>query len=88
MTSIISRIRKRISDPSQVIEAHHQAYPGKIYPPATPGDIATAEEKIGFHLPELLKEIYQIIGNGGFGPGYGLIGIGDGYRDDILRTVP
>lgn len=43
----------------------------QLPPPATPKEIADAEEKIGFPLPPLLKALYTEIANGGFGPHYG-----------------
>jgi hypothetical protein len=53
----------------------------KIHPQATPEQIAATEAAIGFKLPQLFKEIFRRIGNGGFGPGYGLIGVHGGYAD-------
>ncbi|MBB4397876.1 hypothetical protein [Bradyrhizobium sp. ERR14] len=41
--------------------------------PARAGDIASDEEHLRFRLPPLLKRMYADIGNGGFGPGYGLM---------------
>jgi len=40
--------------------------------PVTTEDLIEAEAKLGFPLPPLLKRIYAEVGNGGFGPGYGL----------------
>lgn len=40
--------------------------------PATKEEIAQAETQLGFPLPSLLRRVYLEIGNGGFGPGYGL----------------
>jgi hypothetical protein len=43
-------------------------------------------------LPELLRQCYLRVGNGGFGPGHGMIGLQaidpameDGYRDDLTH---
>ena len=36
-------------------------------------EVKRAEDLLGFRLPELLREIYLNVANGGFGPGYGLI---------------
>ncbi|MEZ6141951.1 MAG: SMI1/KNR4 family protein [Zavarzinella sp.] len=36
-------------------------------------EIAIAEDIIGCKLPNLLQQLYLQIGNGGFGPGYGLL---------------
>jgi hypothetical protein len=59
---LICRVRKRAS---------RQALP----PPASPRELAESEERIGFDLPPLLRSIYSEIANGGFGPGYGFIGL-------------
>src|SRR5262249_3052520 len=44
-------------------------------PPASPGEIEAAEKALGFSLPEPLGLIYTRVGNGGFGPGEGLLPI-------------
>jgi hypothetical protein len=49
---------------------------------ATAGAVASAEERIGFALPPLLRRLYLEVGNGGFGPGYGLLGLPDGHGGD------
>jgi len=36
-------------------------------------DAEASELALGFSVPELLKLVYERVGNGGFGPGYGLI---------------
>jgi hypothetical protein len=38
-------------------------------------DVSAAEGRLGFLLPALLREIYSEVGNGGFGPFYGLLGL-------------
>src|SRR5262249_54873414 len=38
--------------------------------------------------PPLLKRVYTEIGNGGFGPGYGLIGLTNGVPGDTGETGP
>lgn len=50
-------------------------------PPATGAQIEAAETRLGFALPPLLRRIYSEIGNGGFGPGYGLFPL-SGRADD------
>lgn len=37
-------------------------------------------------LPELLKGLYALA-NGGFGPGYGILGVRGGFADDMNRTA-
>jgi hypothetical protein len=53
-----------------------------------PSEIANDERRLGFPLPPLMKRIYAEIGNGGFGPGYGLIGLTNGTPDDTGKTAP
>lgn len=53
----------------------------KPFPPATEAQIVTAEARIGFPLPPLLRRLYLQVANGGFGPAYGLIGVPGGAVD-------
>ena len=58
-------------------------------PPLAQKDALTNEERrLGFQLPPLLKRLYCEVCNGGFGPGYGLIGLSGGASDDLGRTAP
>lgn len=59
-------------------------FPQKVYPVASVDDLALAEKSLGFSLPKLLRRIYAEVGNGGFGPGYGLLGVGSGGAKDDL----
>ena len=49
-------------------------HPQKPFPPAAARALQVAERSIGFKLPELLRAIYLEVGNGGFGPAYGIVG--------------
>lgn len=51
-------------------------------PPLTPAPldaVVEAESAAGVPLPPLLRRLYLEIGNGGFGPGYGLLGLRGGH---------
>ena len=50
--------------------------------PASPEVVAAAEDSLGFPLPSLLKALYLEVANGGFGPGYGVLGVAGGHRTD------
>lgn len=52
-----------------------------IRPVATKA-LQVAERAIGFELPKLLRRIYLEVGNGGFGPVYGIIGTKGGAKLD------
>jgi hypothetical protein len=67
----------------------------KLPPPTAPASRAAVEQTerhLGYPLPRLLRRLYLEVGNGGFGPGYGLIGLGEaeraGNRGDDLQGAP
>lgn len=45
----------------------------KLRPPLSEAGITEAETSLGFQLPSLLREIYGIVADGGFGPPYGFL---------------
>lgn len=47
--------------------------------PASNDAIELTERELGFPLPPVLRACYLELGNGGFGPGYGIIGTREGY---------
>jgi hypothetical protein len=74
---VIELVRMRASNAETIHDMAQGLSPApKIYPPVTAQEAAAAEQALGFALPPLLKRVYQEIGNGGFGPGYGLYGLG------------
>jgi hypothetical protein len=54
---------------------------GFEYPPATAAQLHDTEQALGFPLPAVLKSLYTQVANGGFGPGYGIIGCIDGFGE-------
>lgn len=52
---------------------------GFLYAKATPAQISSSEQRLGFALPPVLRELYQRLANGGFGPAAGLRGVEGGY---------
>ncbi len=57
------------------------------YTIASEGAINETESILGFRLPEFLRACYLKIGNGGFGPGYGIIGVQSGHESDFGNLV-
>lgn len=55
--------------------------------PASPEAVQEAEGLLGHRLPVLLRRLYLEVGNGGFGPGYGILGVGGGHGDDYRHTA-
>jgi hypothetical protein len=50
------------------------------FPPATDLQLAETERLLGFALPAALRGLYKEVANGGFGPGYGIVGAMGGAR--------
>ena len=51
----------------------------RVFPITTEATIQSAEQQLGFPLSMFLRELYLKVGNGGFGPGFGIFGIDDGH---------
>lgn len=49
------------------------------FPPAEPRAVDDVERSLGHPLPPLLRRLYLEVANGGFGPGYGLLGLEGGH---------
>lgn len=60
--------------------------PSNLYQPARPEEVEEAEALLQFSLPTFLRTLYLEVENGGFGPGYGLAGVGSGapLEDDMM----
>ncbi len=52
------------------------------FEPASTEAVEEAEKSLDFALPPFLKRVLLEIGNGGFGPGRGLLGVGGGATDE------
>jgi hypothetical protein len=50
-------------------------------------ELARAEQELGFPLAAALHDVYGLVANGGFGPGYGLIGLVGGVVSDLGKDV-
>jgi hypothetical protein len=70
--SLIADLRRRAADGSLATdEGPEFAQTGT--PPVDEQSILRAELILGRALPPLLRQAYGLVGNGGFGPGYGLL---------------
>lgn len=72
MDSLISRIHARILD-GRPCDFPDEWLP--VQPPIGFEVLTDAEGQLGFALPDLLRRLYTEVGNGGFGPGFGLLPI-------------
>jgi len=80
MNELLGRIRKQI-ELSPTSHGPNEA----PEPPLTQDDICRAELIMGVRLPDILKLLYTEIGNGGFGPGFGLLPLV--FDGESARTV-
>jgi hypothetical protein len=92
-TELIDAIRTRVQTENQRTDfsARQAQYvppsPPQIAPRISAADLADAERQLGFTLHPLHRRLFEEIGNGGFGPGNGLLGLPGGYADDEGRSV-
>jgi hypothetical protein len=76
MDVLIARIKARAADPLRALDAATWVVPmPRVRPPARPAEVDAAEAALGFSIPTLLRRLYIEVGNGGFGPYYGLEGV-------------
>lgn len=73
--ALLERLRKRAAEPDLRVDmSPAPELPG----PAATADLDKAERSLGFQLPADARVVYETVANGGFGPGYGLVGIAGG----------
>ena len=84
MRDLIDRLKERLHTS---ITDQDDVRAGKLGPRTTVSVFEADEGVFGFQLPPLLKRLYSDVGNGGFGPGYGLLGVTGGVPDDENRNA-
>jgi hypothetical protein len=82
---LIAAARERIrSDQPSEFMLHADRRPAK---PLSRRRLTKVERELGFSLPVVLRDVYGSLGNGGFGPGYGLIGLSGGVKSDVKTDI-
>lgn len=84
-TDRIHRLRDRLAADPLSRDVMGNAF--RALPPTSPAAVVRAEAALGFALPSTLRAIYLDVANGGFGPGYGIMGVEGGFTDDRKMTV-
>lgn len=81
------RMYERLS--AEYAEAHRAGVtePLPALAPASLLDVEDAEDLLNVPLPPLLRRLYLEVGNGGWGPGYGVLGLRGGHKDDEKHTA-
>jgi hypothetical protein len=70
--SIIARLRERAGDRTRP-NGNAERFPRASPPPVSTASMAEAEAALRHSLPPLLRDAYLLVGDGVFGPGYGLL---------------
>ena len=83
---LIGRIQQRAHNLEQATDMAETS-PRVANPPIPLERLAMAEAEFGFSLPEFMRQLYLQVGNGGFGPGYGLFPLGESSADyEMIET--
>ena len=91
---LVARIKERAEDPKRragIVQKFPDllARPGQPLPPAASRKaVKDAETLMGFPLPAFLKRLWTEVGNGGFGPGYGLFEVDVAPASDLNMSIP
>ena len=80
--------RRRTAISQKLIDLLGQAPVQPLPPPAARRAVQDAETRMGFQLPPLLEKLLTEVGNGGFGPGYGLFGVDSENASEISMSIP
>jgi hypothetical protein len=86
-TELIERLKAAVSGKSPpFVHGRYQREP-LIDPPVSQGELARAEEMLGFELPSLLRRIYLEVGNGGFDLAYELFPLSDEHSEGDFDAI-
>jgi hypothetical protein len=86
MPNLVAKLRERAAN-AVLATDQASATSGHVGPAADEESIVRAETILGRHLPGLLRDVYQQVGNGGFGPGYGLLRLLPDPRSSDVESV-
>ncbi len=79
-SQLILRLAARNADRSAATD--NGGHSKKRVPCVTASGLDAVEKSLGFPLPALIRSLYSEVGNGGFGPEYGIVGTKVGAKLD------
>lgn len=79
---LLERLKIRALDPKSATDQHldegwDPPFSHVASPPVSPERFAELERELGCALPEVFQQVYTQVGDGNFGPGYGLLPLKD-----------
>lgn len=83
---LIAALQRRVHSGRDVTEGQAPWHRGP-YSPVSAAALAAAESRLGLRLPAFLCRLYREVANGGFGPGYGLLGLAGGAASSHKETL-
>jgi hypothetical protein len=83
---LINAIRQRAEDRSKRTDCVELGCP-ELGPLASPEVVLEAQRAMGCILHPLHRQLFEEVANGGFGPGYGLVGLPGGTPDSSGRSL-
>jgi hypothetical protein len=85
---LIEDLQQIVSDPTRALRPLDRPLAGYTsWPPATPEQVRDSERLLGFELPTVVRQLYTLVANGGFGPDSGLLGLVGGAPDETGETA-
>lgn len=87
--ALIAALQQAAADPARALRplGRPLPWPYQRHRPATPAQLDESQQRLGFRLPVAVRQLYGLVANGGFGPGYGLLGLVDGAVDEFDETA-
>jgi hypothetical protein len=84
MDRLLAQLARRARDPKRAVDtaADTPSRRRAARRPLGEATLVKAEARIGRRLAPFLRALYRQVGNGGFGPSYGLLGLVGGARDE------
>jgi hypothetical protein len=81
---LLADLRRRAADPRTRNDMAGYLGADPLPPVAVAKYVDGAERRLGFALPKLLRRLYLEVADGGFGPGYGILPLGDSGEEETL----
>lgn len=85
MNTLVRSLRERLAASPEGTDVVGRRFSACV--PASPAALSAAEAIFCHALPPTLREIYLSVANGGFGPGYGVMGVEGGFTDDQGKNI-
>jgi hypothetical protein len=83
---LIGKVHERALDPTTRIDEAKLGSP-RLPAPAAPYVVEAAEKVLGHPLHPVHKQLLSEVANGGFGPGYGMVGLPGGHVEEGLSAL-